>query len=197
MPTWRHSCPTESQSVDFLRPGEQRGRKKFTFSKSWLSGRIKCSVVALRKDALRECGNCSKGEEEGQWLSKPTAFYIKATAGEKAEWQPIMIKNSTAEHQSPIVAGMKHTIWRTLTHIWLAAQISSRLDSRRVDRAVRKTKKDGGENRKDREEGATKRLGKRGRKKKLAQNEILTPENSCPVVPRFDWNHTSLHLTQI
>lgn len=85
---------------------------------------------------------------------KPAAFYIKATAGKKAEWQPITIKNSTAEHQSPIVAGMKPKIWHTLTQIWLAVQISLQLDSCWEDHAVQKTKKkDGRKNRKEEKGG--------------------------------------------
>lgn len=108
---------------------------------------------------------------------KPAAFYIKATAGKKAEWQPITIKNSTAEHQSPIVAGMKPKIWHTLTQIWLGVQISLQLDSCWEDHAVQKTKKKkmGGKIERKKKGGrTTKRHRKRGRENVSWQNEWMS-----------------------
>lgn len=130
-------------------------------------------------------------EKEGRWNLR--ASNIKAAAGKKVEWWPITIKNSTAEHQSPIAAIIKPKIWHTLTHIWLAAQISLQLDSCCANHTVRKNKKEKKQVRRKRQRRKN-RIENERRKQKLWIGSMSDSREqlACDVI---FW--LKLHITQI
>lgn len=120
-------------------------------------------------------GNCNrarKKDRDGRRRNLRSS-YIKAAAGKKAEWWPITIKNSTAEHQSPILTGMKPKIWHTHTHIWLAVQTSVQLGSCWANHTAQKNEKNVGDTGWE-EKRKTEGLKERGRENVSWQGEWLS-----------------------